>query len=553
MMFEVKNQRQDQSRHAYACCWRDSSEETRTGFNMRAFQLVSSIGLLLLLETLLPAQDLPDRVNLLLITADDMNWDSVGCYGCPLESVTPNIDRLAKQGIRFEHAHVGSTACTPSRMAIMTGRRGHRSGGEGFFHLRFPDVTNLPQLMHDKGYRVGLLGKVTHSTPYEDTPWDVSKEMGRDTDEFEKETSAFVDDSLAQKKPFFLVVNSHDPHRPYFKIDRKLEGTGEDPTRVFQPDEIPIHPTIPDHPDVRYEQACYFSSVRRCDDVVGRIVKLLEDRQLTQSTMIVFLSDHGMAVPSAKSNCYVQSTRTPFIVRWDGHIPADRVEAEHIVSSMDLLPTIAEFAGIDSPEGLDGRSLAPLFRGEKQRGRDHIFTQYYMKIGQTNYQMRALQDTQSMFVFNPWHNGKPVYATSSMGGSIFKTMLKLGKTDPEWATRSEYLLTRVPAEFFDLRSDPHCLKNLIDDPEYQEQIKAFRGRIARHLRRTEDPMSEVFDTWRQTSSVPKMVATYEAMWDKHGIPGRVARNPVKRERWEEAANDQKKKRRSRGKSEATDK
>lgn len=512
--------------------------------------LVAAIGLLI--TSGLRAEDQPPRVNVLLITADDMNWDSVGCYGCPLENVTPNIDRLAKEGIRFEHAHVASTACTPSRMAIMTGRRGHRSGGEGFFHLRFPGVTNLPQLLHDNGYRIGLLGKVTHSTPYEDTPWDVSKEMGRDTNEFEKETSAFVDDSIEAGKPFFLVVNSHDPHRPYYKVDRNRTGAGDEPTRVYQPNEISVHPTLPDHPDIRYEQACYFSSVRRCDDVVGRVVKLLEDRKLTKRTMIVFLSDHGMAVPSAKSNCYTQSTRTPFIVRWDENITAGQTDTEHMISSMDLLPTIAEVAGIEVPESLDGRSLTSLFRGEQQRGRDHIFTQYYMKIGQTNYQMRALQDRELMFVFNPWHNGKPVYSTSSMGGAGFKTMLKVGKTDPVWATRAEYLLTRVPEEFFDLRTDPHCMKNLIDEPAYQDQIKAYRGRLARHLKRTEDPMAEVFKIWRKTDSVEEMVTNYKAMWEKHGIPGRVASNPVNRARWEETDEEKKSRRRAARKGGAAD-
>ena len=135
-----------------------------------------------------------EQPNFLIITADDMNWDSVGCYGCPLKDVTPAIDELASHGIRFEHAHVAAAACFPSRSAISTGRRGHRSGGEGFFHLRFPDIPTVQQLLHDNGYRVGILGKVAHSTPYENTPWDLAKEMHRDTDEFEKETAAFIDD-----------------------------------------------------------------------------------------------------------------------------------------------------------------------------------------------------------------------------------------------------------------------------------------------------------------------------------------------------------------------
>ena len=471
-------------------------------------------------------------VNFLIITADDMNFDSVGCYGCPLEGVTPAIDTLASQGIRFEHAHVASTACYPSRSAISTGRRGHRSGGEGFFYLRFPNVPTVQQLLHDAGYRVGILGKVKHSTPYEDTPWDMAKEMGRDTSEFVRETELFVDEAKAAGKPFYLIVNSHDPHRPYVKIDKAREGRGDEPSRYFTPEEIPIHPTVPDHPEVRHEQAEYFSSVRRFDDVVRGVVQVLEERKMTRNTVIVLLSDHGMAVPSAKSNCYVQSTRTPLIVRWDGTIKPGQVDREHMVSSMDLLPTMLELAALPNPGGMDGRSLVPLLKGKAQENRDHIFTQYYMKIGAPNYQMRGLQTPRFLYLFNPWYNGKPVYSSSSMGGSCFRAMVQLGKTDPEWAARAEYLLTRAPEEFFDLSTDPFCMNNLIGDPKYRSRIDGFRMKMATHLVASEDPMEEVFTVWRENESVEGLVSTYAAMWEKHDLPGRVASQPVNRSKWE---------------------
>ena len=472
------------------------------------------------------------RTNFLIITADDINRDSVGCYGCPLPETTPTIDQLAADGILFEQAHVASTACYPSRSAISTGRRGHHSGGEGFFYLRFPDVPTVQQLLHDNGYRVGILGKVKHSTPYEDTPWDTAIEMGRETGAFAEETGKFLDQAIEGEQPFYLIVNSHDPHRSYYKIDKETNGSSDEPSRIFTPDEIPIHPTIPDHPDVRYEQACYFSSVRRFDDVMKATTAELERRGLEENTMIILLSDHGMAVPSAKSNLYTQSTRTPFIVRWDGHIEPGQVDKEHIVSTMDILPTILEAAGIENPGGMDGRTLTGLFQGEKEGGRHQIFTQYYMKIGQPSYQMRAAQTTEYLYLFNPWHNGLPVYSTSSLGGSIFKTMFQLGKEIPEWKERSDYLLTRVPEEFFDLRTDPHCLNNLINDPAYAEQIDYFRGRLRRHLNRSEDPMLEPFDVYRKTKSVEKMTETYLSMWEKHGIPGRPASNPVKTDKWQ---------------------
>ena len=146
-----------------------------------------------------------------------------------------------------------------------------------------------------------------------------------------------------------------------------------------------------------------------------------------------------------------------------------------------------------------------------------------------------------MFLFNPWHNGQPVYNTSSMGGACFKTMLKVAESEPAWKTRADYLLTRVPEEFFDLRSDPHCLINLIEDEAHWDQIGRFKGMLAEHLKQTEDPMTDVFATWTETKSVARMVETYAAMWETHGIPGRVARNPVDMGKWSDTPNDKPKK------------
>ena len=123
-----------------------------------------------------------DRPNFLVLIADDMNADSIACYGSPLRDISPNIDKLADQGYRFTDAHVASTACYPSRSAISTGRLPHRSGGEGFFFLRYPNIPTVQELLSDNGYYVGILGKLPHSTPYENTPWDFAQEMGRNTD-----------------------------------------------------------------------------------------------------------------------------------------------------------------------------------------------------------------------------------------------------------------------------------------------------------------------------------------------------------------------------------
>ncbi len=113
-----------------------------------------------------------NQPKILLITADDMNWDAVVVFGCLTPDTTPNIDRLAAEGIRFENAHVTIAVCQPSRSAIMTGHYPHQSGGEGFHKLRFPDIPILPDRLREAGYAVGILGKVDHSTSYANFEWD---------------------------------------------------------------------------------------------------------------------------------------------------------------------------------------------------------------------------------------------------------------------------------------------------------------------------------------------------------------------------------------------
>jgi N-sulfoglucosamine sulfohydrolase len=481
-----------------------------------------------------------DRPNFLVLIADDMNADSIACYGSPLRDISPNIDKLADQGYRFTDAHVASTACYPSRSAISTGRLPHRSGGEGFFFLRYPNIPTVQELLSDNGYYVGILGKLPHSTPYENTPWDFAQEMGRNTEEFYKTASKAIDEANAQKEPFYLVVNSHDPHRPYYNIDSKgtelksrHEGkvANSHPSRVYSPEEVPVSPTVPDHPDVRHELACYYSSVNRFDDVVGRMMALLKDKGIDDNTVVFLLADHGMGMPSAKSNAYPQSTKVPFIVRWNKKYKGGVVDKRHIVSSMDILPTLLEVAGIESPGGFDGRSLVSILEGGTQEGRDKIQTQYYMTSGKNLYQIRNTQDREFSFMFNGWHSGEPTYASSSMGGACFSTMYQLGmKGDAKWKARADFLLRRTPEEFYDLKNDPECLNNLIDNPEYSQKISEYRKRMHTELKEREDQLLPVFEAYQQDRSVEVLVSSYAATMAATGIQGKAPK-VVDTSRW----------------------
>ena len=458
------------------------------------------------------------QLNILLITVDDMNWDSVGVFGSPVEGATPNIDELAAEGMRFNHAHVAVAVCTPSRSAMMTGRHPHLSGGEGFHELRLADVPILPGILRDEGYDVGILGKVGSSTPYDDFEWDLKKQeaselgRGRNPDAFYQHAQQFIEDAANAARPFFLMANSSDPHRPLYGNDRsawydELDPPAAVPSRVFSPDEVTVPGFLPDLPEVRLEISEYYSGVRRADDTVGRLLDALEDEGVASNTLVVFMSDHGMAFPFAKSNLYLNSTRTPWIVRWPGVAQPASVNEEDLISAIDYLPTILESAGVAIPEGVNGRSLLPLMRGEEMDGRDYLFTQFYESAGGKQYPMRSIQDTRFGYIVNLWSDGNLALSNDTQAGRSWAAMTAAANEDLSLAERNDFYLHRTLQEFYDYENDPDALNNLMDDPDYVDEIENFRNTLEEWMEETNDPLLERFQDEVLTVKVANSPAT----------------------------------------------
>ena len=263
------------------------------------------------------------------------------------------------------------------------------------------------------------------------------------------------------------------------------------PDRTFLPSEVVVPGFLPDLPDIRKEIAQYCSSVRRCDQSVGQILRALHESGLEQDTLVMFLSDNGMSMPFAKSNCYLASTCTPWIVRWPGKIrPA--VDDQHFISAIDFMPTILDAANVSAPPGMDGRSFLPLLAGQSQAHRNRVFTCYNDNAGGSHYPMHCVQTKNFGYIYNPWSNGKTEYRTEPMTGLTFPAMRQAASTRPDIAARIELLIHRVPEEFYDLEHDPACLHNLIAEPEYQERIKQFRTTMVTWMHDTQDPCEEGF-------------------------------------------------------------
>jgi N-sulfoglucosamine sulfohydrolase len=274
------------------------------------------------------------------------------------------------------------------------------------------------------------------------------------------------------------------------------------PGRIYTPDEITVPGFLPDLPDVRKEMAQYYSSAHRCDETVGEILRALKESGLEETTLVMFVSDNGISMPFAKSNCYLTSTRTPWIVRWPGKVKPGLVNTDDFISGIDFMPTILEAVGLPAPTGLDGRSFMPLLTGGVQPGRDRVFTCYNDTSGRRHYPMRCLQTKRFGYLYNAWSDGTTRYQTEPMGGLTFKAMQQAAKDQKPVADRVEMLLHRVPEEFYDLTADPDALHNLITDSKFRGQIARMRNEMLLWMERTQDPLLKSFRELAAKAALP---------------------------------------------------
>lgn len=449
------------------------------------------------------------RPNVLLVTADDMSGETPASFGGPRPSITPHIDHLASEGLRFGHGHVTCALCQPSRQTLMTGRYPHRFGAPGFEPID-TRVPTLQEILHRAGYLNGILGKVRHLAPRSKFPWDLAARQmdlgaGRDPRKYGAYARAFFQRAAREGRPYFLMANSHDPHRPFSgsaderRAFRAILDRIPKPSHFYGPEEVHVPDFLPDLPDVRREIAQYTSSARRCDDTVGAVLQALREAGHEADTLVMFLSDNGMAFPFAKTNCYLRSTQTPWIVRWPGRVRPGAVDDRHFISGIDFMPTVLEVLGLDPPPGMDGRSFLPLLDGRDQAGRERVFTVFYKTAARRLYPMRCVQDRRYGYIFNAWADGTTRFRNESQSGLTMKAMARAAATDPRIAARVRLFWYRVPEELYDFAADPDALQNLAKDPRHRATLDRMRRGVLAWMGRTEDPLLPVFRRHLQTA------------------------------------------------------
>jgi N-sulfoglucosamine sulfohydrolase len=483
-----------------------------------------------------------ERPNILLILADDMNWDSPGFAGGVMPDATPHLDHLASQSRYFTKAHVTVAVCQPSRQSMMTGLYPPNNGALGFKPIA-PGVPTLSGLLADNGYFNAIYGKIGHMTPIAQFRWDrvegdIDKRstyaLGRDPDFAYQCTKEYIRQAKEAGKPFFINANAADPHRPFHASNdekgrfKKIINDYPDPSKVYHPDEVPVPPFLPDLPGIRNEMAQYASSVRRADDVVGATLRALKESGEADNTIVIFLSDNGMPFLFGKWDVYANSTRTPLLVRWPGNVKPGR-DDEHFVSAVDLMPTLLEIAGIKAPANLDGCSLLPLLQDQPvDDWREVVITAHYEAVLygfalkgiakrekktlaqlQREYEKkgwvvrenadgtmdlpinkRAIHMDDFVYIYNPW----VILNMENRGesGGTLQAMKIAAENDDAVKQRLDFYLNRVPEEFYYESKDPHCLDNLIDNPEFAPKLEAARHRMQEWMDANDDPNADEF-------------------------------------------------------------
>jgi len=432
------------------------------------------------------------RPNILFCLADDWGWPHAGAYGDPVVR-TPTFDRLAREGILFEHAYVAAPSCTPCRNALMTGQWHWRLGqGANLWSTLHPKHPVFPLLLEDAGYAVGswrkawgpgdwkALGRTRHP----------AGPPGKGFDAFMKQRP--------KDKPFCFWLGTSDPHRPY-----KWQSGAKSGIDIAT---IRLPADLPDVETVRHDVADYYFEVQRWDRDVGKAVDLLEEAGELDNTIIVMSGDHGMPFPRHKCNLYDSGTRVPLAIRWGAQVKGGR-RVEDFVSFTDLAPTVLEAAGVDVPEVMTGRSLMTVLRspasGRVDPSRDHVLTgrerhtPAQKRPSTEGYPQRAFRTHEYLYVhnFKPdlWPAGAP--EDSSKGGAYAdcdggptKTYILEHKDDPK--VRPFYQLAfakRPEEELYDLKKDPHQLHNVAGQAAYATVQADLRKRLMDELKATGDP------------------------------------------------------------------
>ena len=403
------------------------------------------------------------KPNIVYLHAHD-----VGRYVQPYghDIPTPNVQRLAEEGVTFRQAFCANPTCSPSRAALLTGQWPHQSGmyglaGKRGWNLRDADEHIVCWLREQAGYHTAKAG-VTHVGP-------VDYDQSIETWGAGGGVEFLVQDP---PEPFFLSVGIADPHRMGRGFSPPPDYASQTDARFVKPPD-----PIPDNATTRQDMAEFIDATRNMDQQMGRVLEALDRTGLAENTLVVCTTDHGIAFPDMKCNLTHHGLGVMLILRGAG-FDGGRV-SDSLVSHVDVYPTLCEAAGIDSPPWAEGTSMFPLAKDENATIREETFGEINVHA---EYEPQRCIRTQRWSYIRHFDSDRSMKMTNCDASDCKDQWMGCGWTR-DGHERPEHRL-------YDLTLDPHERRNLAGDPEHADVLRDMQQRLQAWMEATDDPLLE---------------------------------------------------------------
>lgn len=436
-----------------------------------------------------------DRPNILILLGDDIDRDSLGPWGG--QAQTPNLDQLAREGMRLDRVYCNVAMCAPFRQELYSGRCVWRTRAMPNHSRSVPGTKSLPHYLKPLGYRVGLLGK-RHIGPKECYPFDnvgsLSKQENANPQAV-KLARGYMTAAREAGQPFCLVVASHDAHGPY---------TTGDPSR-YDPQELSLNADAIDTRAYRRELVQHYAEITNLDELLGQLRAVLAEEQLANNTLVLFCSEQGNAFPFSKWTCFDDGLATGVVASLPGVIPQGKSNTQ-LMWLADIAPTLLRAAGGQpQPQDFDGRSQWTNLTG----GNEEVHQYAYGAFTNCNiidnreriFPIRSVRDQRYTLIWSPRHaegitsnttltqalnwleNGRTKGRPDTAGSWVLKAKKTKQQSDDRLVERLHH---RPEWALYDRQADSEELENLIDKPELAPEVVRLKGALRAWLKRWDD-------------------------------------------------------------------
>ncbi len=411
--------------------------------------------------------------NILVFIGDDMTWNDCEPYGSKVVK-TPNIQKLANEGVSFDNMFTSTAMCAPTRQQLMTGLYPVRSGAYPNHSEVYDGVKSFVHHFEELGYEVALIGK-KHYGPPDSFPINYLGGLQHDTGFGGKDIDlSNIKPVISGDKPFFLIIAQNQPHSPWNR------GNSDD----YKEEDLIIPDYMVDTPITRKELSSYYAEITYMDSLLGKTLEYINEVNKTKNTISIFTSEQGFSFPFGKWTCYDLGLKTAFIAKWPGKIkPNTRNNAT--TQYVDIIPTLLDAIGEDPSKinvgisdsngnnGFDGKSFFDSMMGKTDKHRNFSYgvqTTRGVINGPESYPIRSIRSEKYKYIQNLSHNQlfyNVVTAkdTARKGYLIYKSWLEYAKNEEELNWVKHYK-KRPFEELYDLENDPFEKNNIADQPKY---------------------------------------------------------------------------------------